>query len=120
MEPPLKSMASQDAAADDRPVAPTERVALDELEGHPHAHCFDEEPMTIRLALDAGESVAPHQHPDRRIVLHLLEGELSVTLGDDDHPVRAGEIVRFDGNQDVSPEAIEDSVALLVLAKREA
>ncbi|WP_254861582.1 cupin domain-containing protein [Halovivax gelatinilyticus] len=111
-------MASQDTTASNRPVAPTENVVVDELEGTPHAHCFDEEPMTIRLTLAEGESVPAHQHPDRRIVLHLLSGELSVTLGDDEHAVEAGEVVRFDGNQDVSPTAIEDSVGLLVLAKR--
>ena len=101
-----------------RPISPTEKVTLDELEGEPHAHLFDEEPQTIRLTLAEGERVPPHQHPDRRIVLHLLEGALSVRLGDDEHEVRAGEVVRFDGNQDVSPEALEDSVALLVLALR--
>lgn len=111
-------MASQDTTAATDRIAPTEKVVLDELAGTPHAHCFDEEPMTIRLTLAEGESVAPHQHPDRRIVLHVLEGRLSVSLGDDEHEVRAGEVVRFDGNQDVSPAALEDTVGLLVLAKR--
>ncbi|ELZ10679.1 cupin [Halovivax asiaticus JCM 14624] len=113
-------MTTQDGSTDSRPVAPTERVTLDELDGQPHAHCFEEEPMTVRLSLDAGDSVPAHQHPDRRIVLHLVEGALSVTLGEDEHEIRAGDVVRFDGNQDVSPEALEDSTALLVLAKREA
>ncbi|WP_247730761.1 cupin domain-containing protein [Halovivax limisalsi] len=111
-------MASSDSAAETQPVAPTERVRLDDLEGSPHAHCFEEEPMTIRLTLEAGESVPAHQHPDRRIVCHLLEGSISMTLGEDEHAIEAGDVVRFDGNQDVSPEALEDSVALLVLAKR--
>jgi len=112
-------MTAQDGSADSRPVAPTERVTLDELDGQPHAHCFEAEPMTVRLSLDAGDSVPAHQHPDRRIVLHLVEGALSVTLGEDEQEVRAGDVVRFDGNQDVSPEALEDSIALLVLAKRD-
>lgn len=100
------------------PVTPTEHATLEDLEGTPHARAFEGEPQTIRLRLDAGETVPPHQHPDRQIVLHLLEGHLSVTLGADEHEVNAGEIVRFDGNQDVSPEALEKSTALLVLAPR--
>ena len=101
-------------------VTPTEHTTLETLEGSPHARVFDGEPQTIRLTLDEGDSVPPHQHPDRQIVLHLLEGKLSVTLGEDDHEVNAGELVRFDGNQDISPEALEESTAVLVLAKRAA
>ena len=106
--------------SDTQSIAPTEHVVLDDLEGRPHAHCFEAEPTTIRLTLAEGESVPAHRHPDRRIVLYVVEGELSVTLGDADHAVRAGEVIRFDGNQDISPTAIEDTVALIVLAKRTA
>ena len=101
-------------------IAPTEHVVLEDLHGTPHAHCFEAEPMTVRLTLEEGESVPAHRHPDRRIVFYVVEGELSVTLGDTDHAVHAGEVVRFDGNQDISPTALADSVALIVLAKREA
>ncbi|WP_312907432.1 cupin domain-containing protein [Natronosalvus caseinilyticus] len=98
--------------------APTERAVLKDLEGSPHARVFEGEPQTIRLTLSAGDSIASHQHPDRQIVFYLLEGRLTVTLGEDDHDLEAGDIVRFDGDQYVSPAAIEDSVALLVLAPR--
>lgn len=98
--------------------APTERAVLEDLEGAPHARVFEGEPQTIRLTLSAGDSIAPHQHPDRQIVFYVLEGHLTVTLGEDEYELEAGDIVRFDGDQYVSPEAIEDSVALLVLAPR--
>lgn len=102
----------------ERPVTPTERVTLADLEAAPHARVFDGEPQTIRLALEEGETIAPHRHPDRQIVLHLLEGRLAVTVGDDEYEVNAGELVRFDGNQDISPTALEDSTAVLVLSPR--
>lgn len=92
--------------------------SLEALESTPHAQVFDGEPKTIRLALEAGESIAPHQHPDRQIVMHVLEGRLSVSLDDDEYEVNAGELVRFDGAQDIAPEALADSTALLVLATR--
>lgn len=91
-------------------------VSLDELDGRPHAVLFDDEPRAIRLTLDAGEAIAPHRHPGRCIVCYLLDGRLTVTLGTDEYELEAGDVVRFDGAQDISPEAIEDSTALLVMA----
>ncbi|WP_440765164.1 cupin domain-containing protein [Natronorubrum sp. DTA7] len=102
----------------DRPPSPTERRRLDFLEETPHAHLFDGEPQTIRLALADGERIPTHQHPDRKIVLHVLEGHLTVSLGDDEYDVREGDVVRFDGAQEISPKAQADTTALLVLARR--
>ena len=94
-------------------------VSLDDLEGEPHAAVFpDEEPKTVRLTLDAGESVPAHQHPGRTVVCHVLSGELDVQLGDDEVTLAAGDVARFDGGQDISPTAVEPSVALLVLAEQ--
>jgi len=94
--------------------------SLDELEGEPHAELFpDEEPQTIRLSLEEGEEIAPHQHPDRRIVFHQLSGAVDVTLGEETYELAPGDVVRFDGDQYVSPKAKSDSEALLVLAPRE-
>jgi len=91
--------------------------ALDDLDGEPHANPFpDSEPKTVRLTLDAGESVPPHDHPGREIVCYLVDGELELTLGDDTHRLTAGDVARFDGDQQISPEAVTDSTAVLVLA----
>lgn len=90
---------------------------LADLEGAPHATLFpDVEPKTIRLTLAAGEAVAPHAHPERRIVCHLLEGAMDLALGDETYALQAGDVARFDGDQDISPRAVEDCTALLVLA----
>ncbi len=92
---------------------------LSELEGSPHANVFpDAEPKTIRLTLPAGESVATHSHPGRDIVLYLPEGRIELELDDETHEVVAGEIARFVGEADISPTALEDSTALIVLAER--
>lgn len=95
--------------------------ALDDLDGEPHANAFpDAEPKTIRLTLAAGEEVPAHDHPDREIVLYLVEGEIELTLGEETHEVTAGDVARFDGDQEVSPKATEHSTALIVLAERAA
>ncbi|WP_459192153.1 cupin domain-containing protein [Halosimplex sp. J119] len=96
----------------------TEHVHLPDMDGDGRGVLFEGEPKTVRLALDAGDRVPPHQHPDRDIVCHVLEGELTMTLGDDTVELVAGDVARFSGDQDISPEAREDSVALLVLAER--
>jgi len=95
-------------------------TSLDDLEGEPHAELFPgEEPQTIRLSLEAGDEIAPHQHPDRQIVFHLLSGAVDVTLDEETYELAPGDVARFDGAQYVSPKAKDDSEALLVLAPRD-
>ncbi|WP_418283144.1 cupin domain-containing protein [Halorubrum sp. DTA98] len=96
-----------------------ERVSLPDLDGEPHAVAFPgAEPKTVRLSLSAGESVPEHDHPDRQVLLYLLEGRLSLELNGESHEVTASELVRFDGDQPISPRATEPSTALIVLAPR--
>lgn len=89
---------------------------LADCDGRPGATVFDGEPRVVRLALDAGESVPPHEHPGTRIVLHVVEGRLAVAIDDETHVHAAGELLRFEGDRTVSPRAVEDAVAVLVLA----
>jgi quercetin dioxygenase-like cupin family protein len=90
-----------------------------EVQGAPHAQLFPEsEPKTVRLTLDAGERVEPHRHPDREIVLYVVDGGLELQLGSETHELKTGDVARFDGDQDISPLATEGSTALIVLARR--
>jgi len=94
-----------------------ELTDLATLSETPHAEVFDRrEPRTVRLQLDAGESVPPHTHPGTDVVLHLLSGHLEVTLDDETYDVEAGELLQFGGNSEASPRAVEDSTAVIVLA----
>jgi quercetin dioxygenase-like cupin family protein len=93
--------------------------SLTDLDGSPHANVFPEaEPKTIRLTLDAGEQVDPHQHPGRDIVFYVLDGAVDLHLGTETFEMKEGGIARFEGEHEISPVAIEDSVALIVLAPR--
>jgi quercetin dioxygenase-like cupin family protein len=92
---------------------------LPDLKGTPHANVFPEsEPTTIRLTLAAGEGVDPHTHPGREIVLYLIDGTLELQLGSETHELKQGDVARFDGNQEISPTATEDSTAVIVLANK--
>ncbi|WP_336002651.1 cupin domain-containing protein [Halorientalis halophila] len=94
-----------------------ETISLSDLTAAPHAKLFDE-PLVIRLSLDAGERVDPHRHPERTVVLHLLSGTVDLDLDDETHRLEPDDVIRFDGRREVSPEAVEDSEALLVLSQR--
>ncbi|WP_436911605.1 cupin domain-containing protein [Halosimplex marinum] len=95
----------------------SEVVHLPDLDGDGRGVLFEGAPKTVRLALDAGDRVPPHQHPDREIVCYVVDGEIEMTLGDETVELAAGDAARFSGDQDISPRAREDSVALLVLAE---
>jgi len=96
-----------------------EQATLDDLTATPHARPFDAgEPAVVRLALGAGERVDPHTHPDRRVVLSLQTGVLALDLDGETHRLEAGDVIRFEGRREVSPRAVEDSEALIVLVRR--
>ncbi|WP_128905495.1 DUF2249 domain-containing protein [Halorubrum amylolyticum] len=95
------------------------KVRIADLGGEPHAAAFPgREPKTVRLSLDAGQSVPEHTHPDRTVLFHALTGAFEVRLDGEEHAVEAGEIVRFDGETAVEPTATEDATALVVLAPK--
>lgn len=101
---------------DPNTIEPTEHATLGTVDGDGRSQLFQGEPKTIELSLSAGEQIPAHTHPDRQIVFYVLSGQFSVTVGDESHDVGTGELLRFDGTQDISPKAIVDSTALLVLA----
>lgn len=93
--------------------------SIEDCEGVPHANVFPtEEPKTIRLSLDEGESVGAHSHPERQVILYLISGEIDLQLDGESHIVQSGDVVQFDGTREVAPAAKTDSNALIVLAKK--
>lgn len=96
-----------------------EVTSLDRLDDAPHAEVFDDRaPRTVRLELEADQRVPEHRHPESNVVLHVLEGGIDLTLGDEVYDLEPGDVVRFDGDQDVSPYAREESTALVVFAPK--
>jgi quercetin dioxygenase-like cupin family protein len=93
---------------------------LAELEQTPHAEVFDDgSPRTVRLELAAGDQIPAHQHPGTSIVLHLLRGEVELELDGGAYALEPADVVRFSGDQDVAPRAIEDATALVVFSPAE-
>lgn len=93
---------------------------LAQLEQTPHHQVFEKPaPRTVRLELAAGDAIAPHSHPGNNIVFYVVQGELDVTLDGELFTLSTGDIARFSGNHEISPEAIDDTRALIVFAPEE-
>ncbi|MFW6448010.1 MAG: cupin domain-containing protein [Halobacteriota archaeon] len=90
-----------------------EIVDVDALAATPHAEVFDT-PRTIRLRLEAGESIAPHSHPGLSVVAYVIDGHVSLTLDDAVHPLEAGHAAHFSGERRITPTAETDATVLLV------
>lgn len=92
---------------------------LSDLEPGVHADVFErDQPRTVRLELDADRRVPPHTHPGTNVVLYLVSGRLELTLDDEEHELEPDDIVQFSGDQEVSPYAVEPSIAIIVFAPR--
>lgn len=97
-----------------------EHSTISELSETPHAEVFEtREPRTVRLELDADEGVPAHTHPGTDVVLHLLSGRLELSLDGERYDVEPGELVRFSGEREVEPHALEHSIAIIVFAPAE-
>ncbi|WP_049900292.1 cupin domain-containing protein [Natrinema sp. J7-1] len=94
-------------------------TSIDRLEDAPHAEVFaDHSPRTVRLRLSADERVPKPRHPESNVVLYVRSGAIELTLGDEVYDLESGDAVQFDGDQDVSPYAVDDSAALVVFAPK--
>lgn len=92
-------------------------TSLEELTDRPHAEVFDDPaPRVVRLELTEGEEIPAHSHPGTEIVLHLLAGEVTLSLDGRAYDLSAGELAQFSGDREISPRATEAATALLVFA----
>ncbi|MBX0296485.1 cupin domain-containing protein [Haloarcula nitratireducens] len=94
-----------------------ERANVDAAESEGRTALFEGEPRTVHLSLSAEQRVPPHDHPERRILFHVLDGEIALDLDEETYDLSAGDALRFDGDRQISPEAVTDARALVVLAK---
>lgn len=89
-----------------------ESVGSSELDGRTPIF---ENPQAVMLGLQAGESIPEHTHPGQDILFSVLEGSLSLMVGEHSQTLDAGDIARFDGDYGISVTAEEDVRALVVL-----
>jgi len=93
-----------------------ERVTLSTLDDSTHEEVFAARPRTVRLRLDAGERVPPHDHPGTAVLLLVLSGGLDVRLDGEEYALDEGDVLRFDGERTIEPRARTATRALVVFA----
>ncbi|MBM3290043.1 MAG: cupin domain-containing protein [Candidatus Hydrogenedentes bacterium] len=71
----------------------------------------------VLMALDAGQELSEHTAA-MPAVIHLIEGEADVTLGDDAHRLAAGAWVHMPAHRRHSMKAVTPTVLLLTLFKK--
>lgn len=89
--------------------------SLDALAEERRTQVF-ESPHTVHLGLSAGERVPEHTHPGRAILFVVQDGRVELTVGGETATLAAGDLARFDGDDDISIDALSDARALVVLA----
>jgi quercetin dioxygenase-like cupin family protein len=95
-----------------------ERATLGELESATKYPVFTDNPRTVRVDLDPGETVEEHDHPGTDIVFHVLEGAMELRLDDERYDLSGGDMLQFDGERTVAGEASEATTVVVVLAQR--
>lgn len=98
-----------------------EHVTLTDPTEEPHAELFETpRPRAVRLSLDAGQSMPAHTHPESDVLIHVVEGRMTVELDGEPYEAAAGDLLRFDGRREVAPRAETDAVAVVTFAPRAA
>ena len=75
------------------------------------------EPRTVLLTLDAGEEVPRHDHPGRTVVCSLRSGRLRFESDEESVELESGDVLRVEGDREVSLVAEADSEALIVVPR---
>ena len=71
----------------------------------------------IRLVMPAGKSMPSHWVKGE-VILHCLEGEISLTAGGKTRPMKAGQLAWLEGGVDHALLAVQDSSLLLTIVLR--
>lgn len=95
-----------------------QRWSIPELEvraGRPEILSSSEDARVIVISLPKGETLDDHQVHERAW-LTVIEGEISVVVGDESLTGTAGLLIEFDPGERHRVEALADSKLLLILA----
>lgn len=95
-----------------------EQATVGEVESATKRPVFTDNPRTVRVSLDDGETIDEHNHPGTDIVFIVLDGAMELRLDDEPHDLSGGDLVQFDGERTVAGTAHESTTVIVVLAER--
>lgn len=70
----------------------------------------------MRKVLSKGDTIPSHNHEGDDVVFTVLQGSLAITINEtEQHALKAGEVLLFNGKNFIQGEALEDSVIMVTL-----
>lgn len=81
---------------------------------------FNEKEFTlVKKVLASGETIEKHNHPGFTVLVTIVKGEIKVILNDDeDRDFEPGKVLKFDGENYISIEAVKSSEFFVTLIKK--
>lgn len=74
--------------------------------------------MVVRKVLKAGEKIPSHNHKGEEIFFAVMTGKIKVFLNETEtHDLKAGDVLKFNGENFISADALEDTSVLISLIK---
>ncbi|WP_277219175.1 DUF1637 domain-containing protein [Peptoniphilus vaginalis] len=82
---------------------------------------FNEKEFTlVKKVLAPGEIIEKHKHPGFTVLVTIVKGEIKVLLNDEeDREFEPGKVLKFDGENYISIEAVKASEFFVTLIKKE-
>lgn len=71
----------------------------------------------VRRSFKKGDVIPKHNHPEADVVFLLLQGSIDLKIGSDSLVIKQGDIVNFDGEDEISGKILEDSSFAVFLLK---
>lgn len=73
----------------------------------------------VKKVLKKDEEILKHNHPQSNILFTVVKGEILVTINEtENHLLRPGIVLNFDGDNFISAKANEDSEAFVTLINK--
>lgn len=81
---------------------------------------FNEKEFTlVKKVLAPGEIIEKHKHPGFTVLVTIVKGEIKVLLNDEeDREFEPGKVLKFDGENYISIEAVKASEFFVTLIKK--
>lgn len=81
---------------------------------------FNEKEFTlVKKVLASGETIEKHNHPGFTVLVTIVKGEIKVLLnGEEDRDFEPGKVLKFNGENYISIEAVKSSEFFVTLIKK--
>lgn len=78
-----------------------------------------EDLLVVHMKLEAGQTIAPHDHPKQEIFFTVVSGKVEVYLDEEESNVlEPKKVLNFKGERRISAKALEDSDVFVYLVNR--